>query len=130
AQQDDGGRGAAPGTGAHPPHSRSPKSSGVRQVPKSNPVAEAGRSSSVTLREAGCGGFFPRGTMPGSRRPRRSEEKGRDPGRSCARPSRDRRKETAMRAAVLYEPNTPLQIVALEQQGPQAGEGGLGGEAA
>jgi len=27
-----------------------------------------------------------------------------------------------MRAAVLYEPNTPLQIVDLEQQGPQAGE--------
>jgi NDMA-dependent alcohol dehydrogenase len=27
-----------------------------------------------------------------------------------------------MRAAVLYEPNTPLQVVDLEQQGPQAGE--------
>src|SRR5262244_3867653 len=27
-----------------------------------------------------------------------------------------------MRAAVLYEPSTPLQIVDLEQQGPQAGE--------
>jgi S-(hydroxymethyl)glutathione dehydrogenase / alcohol dehydrogenase len=27
-----------------------------------------------------------------------------------------------MRAAVLYEPNTPLQVVDVEQQGPQAGE--------
>src|SRR5262245_3311390 len=59
--------------------------------------------------------------MPGSRIPRRSEEEGHQ-GRSCARPSRDRRKETGMRDAVLYEPNPPLQIVDLEQQGPQAGE--------
>src|SRR5262249_1327485 len=44
------------------------------------------------------------------------------PGPPRARPSRDSRKQTAMRAAVLYEPNTPLQIVDLEQQGPQAGE--------
>jgi Zn-dependent alcohol dehydrogenase len=27
-----------------------------------------------------------------------------------------------MKAAVLYEANTPLQIVDVEQQGPQAGE--------
>jgi len=27
-----------------------------------------------------------------------------------------------MKAAVLYEPNKPLEIVDLEQQGPQAGE--------
>ncbi len=27
-----------------------------------------------------------------------------------------------MKAAVLYEPNKPLEIVELEQQGPQAGE--------
>src|SRR2546423_10845636 len=27
-----------------------------------------------------------------------------------------------MKAAVLYEPNTPLQVVEVEQQGPQAGE--------
>jgi S-(hydroxymethyl)glutathione dehydrogenase / alcohol dehydrogenase len=36
-------------------------------------------------------------------------------------PTRDE-EDLDMNAAVLYEPNTPLQVVEVEQQGPQAGE--------
>src|ERR1700738_221201 len=35
-----------------------------------------------------------------------------------------------MKAAILYEANTPLQVVDVEQQGPQSGEGRVGGKAA
>jgi NDMA-dependent alcohol dehydrogenase len=46
----------------------------------------------------------------------------RDRATAGARDETRRGEEDSMKAAVLYKPNTPLQVVDVQQQGPQAGE--------